>query len=390
MGGNLQNKVSCLWKEPGVTAQYKSAVSLHGHTSHSHESLYFIPTMASCFPPLRWLIARHEKRAQSSSFAVNFTKGYWTPPLAPLPAFQLERQQVEQQLNLPALISLTDHDNIEAPMLLRVVPEARQIPVSLEWSVPCYGTVFHLGVHNLPSDQASWIVRDLNAFTETPGDAQLHDLLAALHRLPEVLIVLNHPLWDLPGIGQSQHRHALNAFVTEYGSYLHAFELNGLRSWEENHETAQFAKGWNQLVIAGGDRHGCEPSAVVNLTEAETFSEFVHQVRKERRTQVLFMPQYNEPLPLRLALSVLDVLRDYPDYSAGSKRWDDRVFHPDRQGEMRRLSEMWSTPPAFIKWFVRTVHMLEAAPVRQFVKFALSRPQQEPRLLLHEYQEEAL
>src|SRR5215469_9984015 len=226
MGGNLQNKVSCLWKEPSVRAQYKSGVSLHGHTSHSHESLYFIPTMASCFPPLRWLIAQHEKRAQSSSFTVNFTKGYWTPPLAPLPAFQLERQQVEQQLNLPALISLTDHDNIEAPMLLRVVPEARQIPVSLEWSVPSHGTVFHLGVHNLPGDQATWIVRDLNAFTEIPDHVQLHELLAALNRLPEVLIVLNHPLWDLPGIesmpvlglsnaGQVQHRHALNAFVTE-------------------------------------------------------------------------------------------------------------------------------------------------------------------------------
>lgn len=346
--------------------------------------------MASCFPPLRWLIAQHEKRAQSHSVTVNFIKGYWTPPLAPLPAFQLERQQIEQQLNLPALISLTDHDNIEAPMLLRVVPEARQIPVSLEWSVPCYGTVFHLGLHNLPGDQATWILHDLNAFTETPDNAQLHELLAALNRLPEVLIVLNHPLWDLPGIGQAQHRHALNAFVTEYGSHLHAFELGGLRSWEENHEVAQFAKGWNQLVIAGGDRHGCEPSAVVNLTEAETFPEFVHQVRKERRSQVLFMPQYNEPLPLRLALSVLDVLRDYPDYAAGSRCWDDRVFHPDRQGEMRRLSEMWAMPPAFIQWFVRAVHVLEAGPVRSFMRFALSLPQQETRLLLREYQEEAL
>jgi hypothetical protein len=346
--------------------------------------------MASCFPPLRWLIAQHEKRAQSHSFTVNFIKGYWTPPLGPLPAFQLERHQIEQQLNLPALISLTDHDNIEAPMLLRVVPEARQIPVSLEWSVPCYGTVFHLGVHNLPSDQATWILHDLNAFTETPDNAALHELLAALHRLPEVLIVLNHPLWDLPGIGEAQHRHALNGFVTEYGSYLHAFELNGLRSWEENHDAAQFAKGWNQLVVAGGDRHGCEPSAAVNLTEAETFSEFVHQIRKERRSQVLFMPQYNEPLPLRLALSVLDVLRDYPDYTAGSQRWDDRVFHPDRQGEMRRLSEMWDMPPAFINWFVRAVHLLEAGPVRRLMRFALSLPQHEPRLLLHEYQEEAL
>ena len=57
---------------------------------------------------------------------------------------------------------------------------------------------------------------------------------------------------------------------------------------------------------------------------------------------------------------------------------------------MRRLSEMWAMPPALIQWFVRSVHLLEAAPVRRFMRFALSLPQQEPRLLLREYQEEAL
>ena len=53
------------------------------------------------------------------------------------------------------MISISDHDTIKAPMLLRTVPSARQIPVSVEWSAP-YGGVqaFHLGVHNLPSARA--------------------------------------------------------------------------------------------------------------------------------------------------------------------------------------------------------------------------------------------
>jgi hypothetical protein len=298
----------------------------------------------------------------------------------------LERSQIEQ-LDLAAMISLTDHDTIEAPMLLRVIPESRQIPVSLEWSVPYRETELHLGIHNLPSARADEIVRQLNAYTAEPGDLTLRDLLAMLHHMQDVLIVLNHPLWDLPGIGKARHMQHLTTFVAEFGPYLHAFELGGLRSWEENREVLEFAQGWNQLVIAGGDRHGCEPSGVINLTEAQSFSEFVHQVRKEQRSHLLFMPQYREPLPLRLALGVLDVMRDYPDYSAGSRRWDERVFHADQTGEIRPLAEMWRKPPALIQCFVKGVHMLESAPLRHIMKLALGVNRQEPGLMREGRQE---
>ncbi len=40
------------------------------------------------------------------------------------------------QLGLKSLVSLTDHDNIEAPLLLRTERETAQTPISLEWSVP--------------------------------------------------------------------------------------------------------------------------------------------------------------------------------------------------------------------------------------------------------------
>jgi hypothetical protein len=210
-----------------------------------------------------------------------------------------------------------------------------------------------------------------------------------LHAIPEVLVVLNHPLWDLPCVGQPQHRRALSAFVAEYGIYLHAFELGGLRPWEENHEVMQFAQGWNQLIIAGGDRHGCEPSAVLNLTEAESFSEFVHQVRVERRSHVLFMSQYREPLPLRYMLSALDVLRDYPDYRAGSRHWDERVFHPNGAGEPRPLAELWDKPPRFIDWFVKAVHLLESEPLRRIMRLALADSRKEPGLMPEGEQEVA-
>jgi hypothetical protein len=69
---------------------------------------------------------------------VNYAASYWTPPMTPKLAFDLESRQIEK-LDLAPMVSITDHDNIKAPMLLRTVPSARQIPVSVEWSAP-YGS----------------------------------------------------------------------------------------------------------------------------------------------------------------------------------------------------------------------------------------------------------
>ena len=93
--------------------------------------------------------------------------------MTPKLAFDLESRQIEK-LDLASMVSITDHDNINAPMLLRTVPSARGIPVSVEWSVP-YGGVqdFHLGVHNLPSARAKQWMRTLQDFTANPSDKRL-------------------------------------------------------------------------------------------------------------------------------------------------------------------------------------------------------------------------
>src|SRR5208283_5376982 len=104
----------------------------------------------------RPLLTRLERRSeQMHGLRVNYAESYWTPPMTAKLAFDLESGQIEK-LDLTPMVSITDHDNIEAPMLLRTVPSARQIPVSVEWTVP-YGEVqaFHLGVHNLPSARAT-------------------------------------------------------------------------------------------------------------------------------------------------------------------------------------------------------------------------------------------
>jgi hypothetical protein len=274
------------------------------------------------------------------------------------------------------MVSLTDHDNIQAPMLLRALSEARQIPVSVEWTVPFGATSFHLGIHNLPSATgAEWMAR-MEAFTAIPAAEQpagmLASMLAELDEIPGVLIIFNHPLWDLYRIGEERHRFLVNEFLAVNGQFCHAVELNGLRHWDENREVATLAAQWNQLLISGGDRHGVEPNANINLTRATSFTEFVYEVRRERRSDVLFMPQYAEPWKHRILNSTLDAIRNYPEFPEGSQRWDERVYHPDAEGNIRPLASLWAgkRAPAYLGAVISAVRMMGSAPVSSTLRLA--------------------
>jgi hypothetical protein len=383
----LRRKVTYLWKEPDSARSYRAAVSLHGHTNRSRESLYFIAEFANRNPLLRRALGAKDREAQrESDIRLDFHRAYWTPPLPPLAAFLAERNQIEGKLDMPGMVSLTDHDNIEAPMLLRVVPEARQIPVSTEWSVPFRDTILHIGVHNLPSSKAQEIMGQLQAFTQNPAEEDLHGLLAMVHELPDVLIVLNHPMWDLAHIGEARHSHTVGGFLANYGMFIHALELGGLRTWEENQRVVQLAEGWNQIVIAGGDRHGCEPSAVLNLTHAETFTEFVHEIRAKRLSHVLFMPQYAEPYRLRIVQTVLDIIREYPEFPEGWRGWDERTFHPNSAGAMRPIWTLWQRTPYFIEAALAGFRLFEVDSVRRTLRKTFGTPARELRFSLDEGQ----
>jgi hypothetical protein len=86
------------------------------------------------------------------------------------------------------------------------------------------------------------------------------------------------------------------------------------------------------VLISGGDRHGVEPNANINLTNAASFTEFVHEIRRERKSSVLFMPQYAQPWKHRLLQSTIDAIRNYPEFPQGSRNWDERAYHPDGNG----------------------------------------------------------
>ncbi|WP_446745433.1 PHP domain-containing protein [Silvibacterium acidisoli] len=367
-------RISYMWKDADAAREYATGVSLHSHTNQSKETLDFLATFGKDYKLVRKLIQTAETRARRNhSVSINYSASYWTPPLTPRLAFDLESRQIEKA-GLAPLVSITDHDNINAPMLLRTVAAARHIPVSVEWSVPYGGDqAFHLGIHNLPSESGAEWMKTFEEFTASPSEPRLTELLAALHAMPNVLIVFNHPLWDLYIIGKERHRMLVNEFMETNGRYIHALELNGLRSWEENREVKQMAKGLDMLLISGGDRHGMEPNANINLTSAKSFTEFVHEVRYENRSHVLFMPQYAEPWKHRILQSTLDAIRDYPDFPQGSRTWDERVFHPDSTGAVRSLSELWpgdGRAPWYLRWAIDAVRMMGSKPVSGSLRMA--------------------
>ncbi|HEX8712919.1 MAG TPA: hypothetical protein VF730_13660 [Terracidiphilus sp.] len=382
-----QSTISYLWRDQNASRGFRSGVSLHSHTNQSRETLDFLANFGNQYPLMRPIMSRLERRAeQNHNFKVNYAASYWTPPMTPKLAFDLERKQIEK-LDVAPMVSITDHDTIQAPMLLRTVPSARHIPVSVEWSAP-YGGVqsFHLGIHNLPSADAQKWMSTFAEFTANPSDARLTEILAALNEEPNVLVVFNHPMWDLYLVGREKHVFLVNEFIQKNGTYLHALELNGLRHWDENRATRRLAEKWNMLMISGGDRHGVEPNANVNLTQAANFTEFVHEIRREKRSNILFMPQYAEPWKHRILQSAIDAVRHYPEFPQGSRTWDERVYHPDMSGVVRPLSELWpdGTAPGIVTFLLGVVQMMGRGLVSDGLRMAWNESHQ-LRLALGEH-----
>jgi hypothetical protein len=376
-----QSVVSYLWREPNAAKAFRTGVSLHSHTSHSKETLDFIADLSAewkFLPPImRWL---EERSHRCSGIRPDYHNSYWTPPLTPRLAYDLESNQIQNSLQLPALVSITDHDDIGAPLLLNSILTTNHTPISVEWTVPFADGAFHIGVHNLPRSSATQWMERLAAYTAaaTAGQQQrnaqktLSAIFADLHALPQVLIIFNHPLWDLYRVGKERHYVLVNDFLVRYGQHIHALELNGLRDWNENRELSELAERWNQLTISGGDRHGIEPNANINLTSATTFDEFVHEVRRDRRSHVLFMPQYAEPWKHRILQSTLDAIRNHPDFPVGSQRWDERVYHPDAKGNIAPLSQLWNdgTSPVYITAILAMVRLLGRGPISRGLRLA--------------------
>ncbi|MEI9814770.1 MAG: hypothetical protein WDO18_19990 [Acidobacteriota bacterium] len=148
---------------------FRTGVSLHSHTLHSKESLNFIYHASRKSALLRAVLRHGAARYKAiHGIELDLNRGWWTPPLAPLDAVQVEATQIEG-LGMTPLISLTDHDDLEAGMSLQAMDASRRVPISVEWSVPFGPTFFHIGVHNILPQHARMVMRCLEEFTANPN-----------------------------------------------------------------------------------------------------------------------------------------------------------------------------------------------------------------------------
>jgi hypothetical protein len=333
------------WQKNSVPS-FRTAVSLHGHTLHSRESLDFIERATANTPWLSGAARKHRaKYLALTGRELDLKRAWWTPPLSARQAWDLEKAQIENTLGLEALVSISDHDNIDAGINLHALDEMRDCPISIEWTIPFRRTFFHLGVHNLPVNAAKEMTRAMNEFTVRGRESGIAAMLEWLGSAPQSLVVFNHPVFDENHIGDSAHMEYVSAFIDSFGHFLHAIELNGLRSWRENRKASQLAARYGLPLISGGDRHGREPNACLNPTNASTFAEFVEEVRRDGWSNLLFMPQYREPLRMRVFENIRDVLEDNPTHALGWTRWHDRVFYRTDEGIEQSLTEFVDSQP---------------------------------------------
>src|SRR5579875_1277766 len=96
---SMAGRIPYLWKEPEAARSYSTAVSLHSHTNQSRETLDFLATLGNQYPVLRPWFRRCERRARHLyRLPLDYAASYWTPPLTPRLAFDLETGQIANRL----------------------------------------------------------------------------------------------------------------------------------------------------------------------------------------------------------------------------------------------------------------------------------------------------
>jgi len=357
---------------PSTAAGARAGVSLHSHSEYSKEALDFVPGIARRIPLVSrcfdLAVARYQRE---HGRPLDFASCYWRPPLSPAAVIDCERAQIARRFDLPAYVSLTDHDTLEGPKRL-LATGALETPLSVEWTVRVEGAEFHLGVHNIDPTIVEEAGRAMAAITAGLAGDRLGEILDWLVETPSTFVVLNHPFWDMAGIGALKHEGTLLRFMRTHRHRIHGLEINGYRRWSENRRVLPLSEGFGIPVVAGGDRHGRLPNAVVNLTPAMSLAEFAVDLRAGRRTDCAIFPEYWDPFAARLLQGARDALGYDRHHHAGRRAWSDRVFFQSAQGE-QAVSSIWPDgAPLWLRGSITVTRVLGAPSWRPLYRFATS------------------
>jgi len=380
-----QTKLHILHESEDLSSKAKTGVSLHCHTEHSKEMLDFVPHYAEKLPVIAFFWKRERKRyIEREGHSPNFSTAFWSPPMNSGDVYNIEKNQINEA-GLEAIVSITDHDSIDANLQVNETAENVKAPISLEWTVPFEYGFFHLGVHNLPKERADEITQTLLKYTFAegePNNEKLHEMFAMLNEMREVLVILNHPIWDIEMVGQKKHDILLKQFLKEHGKWIHALEVNGFRSWSENKAVIELAEALDFPVATGGDRHGCKPNTVINLTNSNTFAEFVEEIRVDKKSEIVMMPEYKQPLHSRQLQSFSEILSNYPESPEHRRLWFQRVFFDigDGRGLVPLTDHGWERGgPAWLRAAVWTLGFMGSPLMRPVFKLAEKKKDRVPK-----------
>ena len=168
-------------RSPGLADSYESGVSLHSHTLHSGKSTPALGRHLQRLGVVNALVRRPHDRYGVNSLEIDLDRMWWTPPLTPRQALDVDVRQIEIDLDLAPIVSISGHDSIDAPMQLQLLRRVGTVPVSVEWTTPVQDTYSHVGIHNLPPGTATAAMAEMARFTSEPDEGALQEMLAEFH-----------------------------------------------------------------------------------------------------------------------------------------------------------------------------------------------------------------
>jgi predicted metal-dependent phosphoesterase TrpH len=300
---------------PHPDREFSHAVSLHNHSCHSVERLAALNQVVKLAYMRPWSGVLQKSFGLGGVSDLNYGEITFNPPYSPEDVYEMEAASAAKWGFDGVHLAITDHDEFAGSLaLLRGRPDlagctdltgctSGRIAIGEELSLWFQGHLFHLGVSHLPESGVEETHARMQAAAQDKRYDELFETLAA----SGCLVVLNHPLiaWrkGAEGIPVAE-------LLSRYGWAIHALEINGMRSREENDRVLELARHWRKPVVGGGDSHLLVASSVLSLSQAASFKDFVAEV-KDGHAVPFVSPDYFAPLQWKLFLRVLFFISRY-------------------------------------------------------------------------------
>ena len=92
----------------------------------------------------------------------------------------------------------------------------------------------------------------------------------------------------------------------------------------------------------------------------------------DKRSEIVLMPEYKQPLHSRQLQSFSEILKNYSEFPEGRQKWFDRVYFDIGDGEgVRQLSVHWKRGgPTWLRWAIGTLRVLGSPKMRPVFSLA--------------------